>query len=77
MSARAVIHVSCVCCAGRGDIEFQLYKEVRDATYQDQYFVDAGCVAVGDNTSAVDIQWLENGQPIDPDFYVPSRFSTF
>ncbi len=76
MSARAVIHVSCVCCAGRGDIEFQLYKEVRDQTTTGEYFLDARCVAVGDNKSVVDIEWFRNRAPINPELYVPSRYST-
>ncbi len=63
-----------VCCAERGDVVFQVLREVRDPTYQDQYFVDAGCIARDSASSVLDIQWLKNSEPINASHYVPSPF---
>ena len=60
----------CVCCAEKGAVSFNVYREVRDLQNPDEYFMDAGCVAVGNNSSLIDIEWFNDGKKIDPSPFV-------
>ena len=41
-------------------------KESRSADDEDQYFVAARCESIGGSQSAVELEWLENGEKRDP-----------